>query len=158
VQVILIDKTGRKNTAIIQIANPMDLKGLKEWKFDWYNLRKNKNSQVFKLQTEEIEGLIMIQFIEEDFFEMKNIEVSTSNYGSKGNYINVAQILIAYGCLLSFELNKGPYQGYLSFISKGNLIDHYIEKYNAELAYRERMYINPENGLKLIKEHLNIEL
>ena len=65
---------------------------------------------------------------------------------------------MAYGCLLSFELNKGPYKGYLSFISKGELIDYYIEKYNAELMYRERMYINPINGIKLIKKHLNKEL
>jgi len=158
VQVLLIDKKRQKRSAEIKEARAKDSKELKDWKFDWIELFKNKNSKVYKLQTDSIEGLIMIQFIEEDFFELKNIEVSPSNYSSKGIYINTAQILMAYACLLSFELNKGAYQGYLSFISKGELIDYYIEKYNAELVYRERMYINPTNGLKLIKEHLNLEL
>jgi hypothetical protein len=89
---------------------------------------------------------------------MKNIEIAPSNYGSKGKYINAAQILMSYACLLSFEFNKGPYKGYLTFISKGRLIDHYVEKYNAELVYRERSQINPINGLKLIKKHLNLDL
>ena len=157
-QVTLIDKKKQERSGEIQIAKPTELKKLKKWNFDWFELSRYKKSNVYKIQAEEIEGLMMIQFIEDDFFEMKNIEVSPVNFGSKGNYINIAKLLIAYGCLLSFELNKGPYQGYLSFISKGELIDYYIEKYNAELVYRERMYINPKNGLKLIKEHLDIEL
>lgn len=157
-QVLLKDKKNQKRTAEIQEAKLTDLKKLKGWKFAWHDLFKYDKSKVYKLQTDEIEGLMMIQFVEDEFFEMKNIEVSPSNYGSKGRYLNAAQILISYGCLLSFELNKGEYQGYLSFISKGELIDYYIEKYNAELVYRERMFINPINALKLIKEHLNLEL
>lgn len=31
-------------------------------------------------------------------------------------------------------------------------------KYNAELAFRERIYINTFEGLKLIKKHLKIEI
>lgn len=157
-QVLLIDKKKQRRAAEINGAKSLELKKLKDWKFNWNKLSKTKNSRVYKLHTEKIEGLMMIQFIDEDFFELKNIEVAPSNFGSKGKYTNAAQILIAYGCLLSFELNKGKYQGYLSFISKGELIDYYTEKYNAELAYRERMYISPTNGIKLIKEHLNMEL
>ena len=144
-QVQLIDKKGQKWLANILEAKPSDVKKLSGWKFNWGQLSKYKKSKLYKLSTEEIEGLIMIQFVEDDFFELKNIEVSPLNYGSKGKFINAAQILIAYGCLLSFELNKSPYKGYLSFISKGDLINYYIEKYNAELVYRDRMYINPIN-------------
>ena len=157
-QVLLISSQSKIVSAEVQLADNEELKDLIDWKFDWLELSQYENSRVYKIQTEKIEGLIMIQFIEDDFFEMKNIEVAPTNFGSKGYFTNVAQILIAYGCLLSFELNKGAYQGYLSFISKGELIDYYIENYNAELVYRERMYINPINGLKLIKEYLNVEL
>lgn len=157
-QIQLLDKEGQKQSAELLEAKSSDLKKLEKWQFDWSELAKYKNSKIYKIQTQDIESLMMIQFIEDDFFEMKNIEVSPKNYGSKGKYINAAQIMIAYGCLLSFEFNKGPYQGYLSFISKGGLIDYYIKKYNAELVFRERMQINPVNGLKLIKEHLNIYL
>lgn len=158
VQVKLIDQKKKERNAEIVESSKSDLKMLKNWKFDWIDLHNSKTSNIFQLKTEEIEGLIKIEFVDPDFFEMKNIEVSPTNFGSKGKYLNIAQLLISYGCLLSFELNKGPYEGYLSFISKGELIDYYIKEYNAELAYRERMYINPIEGLKLIKKHLKIEL
>lgn len=157
-QVKLIDKKGNSTSGEILKARRNDLKGLKEWKFDWVELGKSKKSNVYKIETQEIEALLIIQFIDDEFFEMKNIEVAPSNYGSKGKYVNAAQILMSYACLLSFEFNKGPYRGYLTFISKGKLIDYYIEKYNAELVFRERMQINPVNGLKLIKKHLNLVL
>ena len=154
-QVKLVDKKGKERNAEILQAKKSELIKTKDWKFNWIELNESK---IFQLRTEEIEGLIKIEFIEPEFFEMKNIEVSPSNFGSNGKYLNVAQLLISYGCLLSFELNKGPYEGFLSFISKGELIDYYIKEYNAELAFRERMYINPYEGLKLIKKHLKIEL
>ena len=157
-QVHLIDKKGKNFNAEISKAKNTDLKKLKGWNFNWSELAKSKKSEVYKLQTQEIEALLMIHYLDDEFFEMKNIEVAPSNYGSNGNYINAAQILMSYACLLSFEFNKGPYKGYLTFISKGRLIDYYIEKYNAELVFRERMQINPVNGLKLIKKHLNLDL
>jgi len=158
VQVQLIYRTGKSfNAEILKVKNT-ELKKLKGWNFNWFELAKSKKSEVYKLQTKEIEALLMIHYLDDEFFEMKNIEVAPSNYGSKGKYINAAQILMSYACLLSFEYNKGPYKGYLTFISKGRLIDYYIEKYNAELVFRERMQINPLNGMKLIKKHLNLEL
>ena len=157
-QVKLVDKKGKERNAEILQAKKSELIKTKDWKFNWIELNESKKSKIFQLRTEEIEGLMKIEFIEPEFFEMKNIEVSPSNFGSNGKYLNVAQLLISYGCLLSFELNKGPYEGFLSFISKGELIDYYIKEYNAELAFRERMYINPYEGLKLIKKHLKIEL
>ena len=154
----LIDKNGNSASGEILKAKQIDLKGLKDWKFNWAELAKSQKSNIYKLKTQEIEALLIIQFIDDEFFEMKNIEVSPSNYGSKGKYVNAAEILTSYACLLSFEFNKGPYRGYLTFISKGKLIDYYIEKYNAELVFRERMQINPTNGLTLIKKHLNLKL
>jgi len=158
VEVKLIDKNKKVRKAEIIEVSKLDLKKLKNWKFNWFDLYNNKNSKIFQLKTEEIEGLIKIEFIEPDFFELKNIEVSPSNFGSRGRFMNVAQLLISYGCLLSFELNKGPYQGYLTFVSKGELIDYYIKEYGAELAFRERMFISPNEGIKLIKKHLKVEL
>jgi len=157
-QVQLTDRKGKSFNAEILKAKNTELKKLKGWNFNWFELDKSKKSEVYKLQTQEIEALLMIHYLDDEFFEMKNIEVAPSNYGSKGKYINAAQILMSYACLLSFEFNKGPYKGYLTFISKGRLIDYYIEKYNAELVFRERMQINPINGMRLIKKHLNLEL
>lgn len=157
-KVILLNNNGQERNAEILEAKKSELRKTKDWKFNWVELNDFKKARIFQLRTEEIEGLMKIEFLEPEFFEMKNIEVSPRNFGSNGKYLNVAQLLISYGCLLSFELNKGPYEGFLSFVSKGELIDYYIKEYNAELAFRERMYINPHEGLKLIKKHLKIEL
>jgi hypothetical protein len=66
--------------------------------------------------------------------------------------------LIALGCLKSFELGKTAYTGYLSFDSKTKLIELYQNKYGAILAAGQKMYLSPETGKTLIKEHLNIQL
>lgn len=166
-EVELIDNFGTIRKAEISRVSLNDLIKVSQWRFDWQMLYSSSSIGVldafngvilYKIKTDKIEGLIKIEFLDNDFFEMKNIEVAPSNFGSQGTFKNVAQVLISYACLLAFELNKGPYQGYLSFISKGSLINYYQDEYNAELVYRERMIINPLEGKKLIKKHLNIEL
>jgi hypothetical protein len=71
---------------------------------------------------------------------------------------NIAALLISFACLKSFELNHGNYKGYLVFTSKGNLIEYYQRKYQAELIFRERMIINPGIGKRLILKNLKINL
>ncbi len=128
------------------------------WKFDWISLY-TKNAQIFKLEYErEIQGLLKMTQVDEGFYEMSNLELSPENYGSNGKISNVAGCLIAYGCLLTFQLNEGSYKGHLAFTSKGELIPHYEKHYYAELVYREKMIIFPPNGKKLIKEYLNLEI
>ena len=96
--------------------------------------------------------------VDEGYYEMSNLELSPENYGSIGKIGNVAGCLIAYGCLLTFQLNEGNYKGHLAFTSKGELIAHYEKYYYAELVYREKMIIFPQNGKKLIKKYLNLEI
>jgi len=43
----------------------------------------------------------------------------------------------------------------LTFVSKTNLINWYAEKYGAKLALGQRMFIDWENGEKLIEKYLN---
>ena len=129
-----------------------------KWKFDWKALH-TKNSQIFKLVYEdEIHGLLKMTQVDEGYYEMSNLELSPSNYGSKGKIHHVAGCLISFGCLLTFQLNEGNYKGHLAFTSKGELIPHYEKNYYAELVYREKMIIFPNNGKKLIKKYLNLEI
>ena len=65
---------------------------------------------------------------------------------------------MSYACLKSFEYNLGNFKGYLVFTSKGNLIEYYQLKYQAELIFRERMMIGPEKGKELIFKNLKIDL
>lgn len=129
-----------------------------EWLFNWKSLFA-KNSLIFKLSYEgEIQGLLKLSEVDEGYYEMSNLELAPTNYGSKGVVNNVAGCLIAYACLLTFELNTGAYKGYLAFTSKGELIPYYEKKYFAELVYREKMIIFPKNGKRLIKKYLDLKI
>ena len=85
---------------------------------------------------------------------MDVLEVAPHNIGSDKRYDYVAGSLIAYACRESFKL-EGNYKGFLTFVSKTNLIDWYTKKYGAELALGQRMFIDWENGKKLIEKYLN---
>jgi hypothetical protein len=63
----------------------------------------------------------------------------------------VAGCLIAFGCRESFKI-ESDYKGFLTFVSKTNLIKWYAEKYGAELALGNRMFIDWENGERLIEK------
>jgi len=160
VKVNLYDNVRKKKiSGIISKALKKELpKSNSNWKFDWKSLYV-KNSLIFKLtHEEEIQGLLKMTKVDEGYYEMSNLELSAENYGSKGKINKIAGCLIAYGCLLTFNLNSGNYKGYLAFTSKGELIPHYEKKYFAELVYREKMIIAPKNGKKLIRKYLDIKL
>lgn len=157
-QVAIRSKTGSTFNATISSFLKTDIEQTKGWKFDWKELYDHE-AQLFKLvYKRKIQGIIKLEEENEAYFVLKNIEVSPSNYGSAGQYTNVAEILISFACLKSFELNTGHYKGFLVFTSKGNLINYYQQKYGAELIFRERMIINPQRGRNLIEEHLKINL
>lgn len=157
-KVNLYDNTRRKKVVgTISKATKKDLPKTK-WKFNWKSLH-SKNALIYKLEYEdEIQGLLKLTEVDEGYYEMSNLELSPNNYGKKGNFDNVAGCLIAYACLISFQLNSGNYRGYLAFTSKGELIKHYEKNYFAELVYREKMIIFPKNGKKLIKKYLNLKI
>lgn len=158
-QVKIKNKQNKGFIAQIEQFLKSDLKLInKEWKFNWKQLF-NSEAQFYKIVFEdEVQGIIKLEEENSAYYVLMNIEVAPWNYGSKGKYNNVAEILISYACLKSFELNKGNYRGFLVFTSKGNLIEYYQKKYKAELIFRERMIINPEIGKQFIKSNLNIEL
>ena len=157
-KVKLYDNSRNKNiVGSISLATKKELPKTK-WKFDWNSLH-SKNSKIYKLEyEEEIQGLLKMIQIDDGYHEMSNLELAPVNYGTKGRISNVAGCLIAYGCLLTFQLNEENYKGHLAFTSKGELIPHYEKYYHAELVYREKMIIFPANGKKLIKKYLKLEI
>jgi len=159
VQVKIKNRRSKEFTAQLETFEKADLKLLnKDWKFNWRELYKAKALFFKIILDEEIQGIIKLEEENEAYYVLKNIEVAPWNYGSNGKYRNIADILISYACLKSFELNKGNYNGFLVFTSKGTLIEYYQEKYQAELIFRERMIINPKKGKQLILSNLKIDL
>jgi len=126
------------------------------WNFNWRQL--TKEGEVFVLRTldsfEQIEGALCIKIVHE-MLVMEALELAPHNIGQKDKrYDYVTGCLIAFACRESFKI-KGDYNGFLTFVSKTNLIKWYSEKYGAELALGQRMFIDWENGEILIDKYLN---
>ena len=85
---------------------------------------------------------------------MDIIEIAPHNIGSQNKKFDyVAGNLIAFACRESFKL-ENEYKGYLTFVSKSNLIEWYIDKYGAKQAVGQKMFIEPEISIKLIDKYL----
>ena len=123
------------------------LKITKKWKFNWSEIFCNDRLTFKIVKDNTIQGLLKLEWENDEYIIMKNIEVSPSNFESKGVYSNIVKLLISFACYQTFKLNSGGYSGYLAFTSKGNLIEYYMQKYDTELIFRERMIIAPLSAL-----------
>jgi len=81
---------------------------------------------------------------------MHLIESATFNVGKDKTYLGVPGNLVAFACKLSFQ--RGG-QGYLSFLAKTKLIDHYINTLGAVHFGGHLMVINTDAALKLINKY-----
>lgn len=81
---------------------------------------------------------------------MHLIESAPFNIGRHKTYLGVPGNLVAFACKLSFQ--RGG-EGYLSFVAKTRLIDHYIETLGAIHFGGHLMVINTESALKLINKY-----
>lgn len=129
----------------------------KEFSFDWVKLSKQKNSQTFALKLDEdikqVLGLLHLTTYN-GMLIMNLIQVSKNNIGKTKRYDYIAGCLIAFACKQSFEMETS-YKGFLTFNAKSELIKLYTTKYYAKQINGQRMYIDPESGVKLINQYLN---
>ncbi len=121
------------------------------WNFDWQ--QEIKQSLVFKVTTsinpELIEGLISLE-IRQGFIFVSLIENAPHNIAKNGIYAGVAGNLFAFACQLS--LDKG-FGGYVSFIAKTELIEHYKKMLSAEILFGKNMVIKEDAALNLIQKY-----
>jgi hypothetical protein len=119
--------TGEIFETDISIITLDSIKQIKKtnWIFDWHKEILDISNEVYKLTTINnpaiIHGLISITDKHDHIF-MNLIENSKFNKGSFKLYKGVAGNLVAFACKLSFDKN---YDGFVSFISKTQLIEHY---------------------------------
>lgn len=129
-----------------------------DWKFDWNELIKEKNTKTYLLRLkndiQSVEGILQLR-LENDILIMDVIEIAPHNLGSSNKKFDyVAGCLIAFACRESFKI-EGNYKGFLSFTAKTELIEWYKKKYGATQALGQRMYIEDLAGLKLIEKYLD---
>jgi len=81
---------------------------------------------------------------------MHLIESAPFNVGKRKTYLGVPGNLLAFACKLSFQ--RGG-EGYVSFIAKTKLINHYIESLGAVHVGGHIMVIKTPEALKLINKY-----
>ena len=123
------------------------------WRFDWNAEFRLPDRDVYKLTIRDnlsvIQGLISLTE-KADHVYMHLIESAPFNIGKQKVYLGVPGNLIAFACRLSFH--RG-YEGYISFTSKSNLIEHYISTLGAKLVGNQLMIIDTIAASKLINKY-----
>ena len=130
----------------------VDLKSISEknkWQFDWKFEYKQPEKEVYKLtivnNQQIIQGLISLE-VKLDHVYMHLIESAPFNKGKTKIYSGVPGNLVAFACKLSFQ--RG-HNGNVSFISKTQLIRHYIDSLGAMQVGGRIMIIDSIAALKL---------
>ena len=96
-----------------------------------------------------MQGLISLSVTEDNVY-VHLLENAPFNIGKEKVYAGVAGNLMAFACKLSFKHNK---DGYVSFRSKTNLIDYYVESLGAVHFGGHLLIIQTESALKLLDKY-----
>lgn len=140
----------------VSLVSKADLKNVTKkngWRFNSTFELKHPAREVYKLAVVNnpgiIQGLISLE-IKPDHVLLQLIESAPFNIGRNKVYYGVPGNLVAYACRLSFQ--RGG-EGYVSFVAKTKLIDHYIETLGAIHFGGHLMVITTEAALKLIGKY-----
>lgn len=125
------------------------------WQFDWKLELMRPERDVFKLSIVNnqmvIQGLISLE-VKSDHVFMHLVESAPFNKGKSKIYSGVPGNLVAFACKLSFQ--RG-HEGNVAFISKTQLIDHYIESLGAIHVGDRLMIIDTNVALKLMNKYFS---
>ncbi|RYD76312.1 MAG: hypothetical protein EOP53_14920 [Sphingobacteriales bacterium] len=148
--------TGDSFRTEISILTKSDLKLVTNkngWLFDWKTEFKNPAKELYKLtivgNPTIIQGLICLE-VKTDHVYMHLVENAPFNKGKNKMYAGVAGNLVAFACKLSFQ--RG-HEGNVSFVSKSQLIEHYMETLGAIHFGGRIMIIETQEALKLINKY-----
>ncbi len=148
--------TGDSFATDISIITKHDLKEVtkkNKWVFKWRDEYKQPERDVYKLtiinNQKIIQGLVSVE-IKSDHVYMHLVESAPFNKGKEKVYSGVPGNLVAFACKLSFQ--RG-HKGNVSFISKTQLIDHYVKSLGALHFGGRVMIIDTISALKLINKY-----
>ena len=96
-----------------------------------------------------IQGLVCLE-VNTDHVYMHLVESAPFNKGKTKMYSGVAGNLVAFACKLSFQRGN---DGNVSFISKSQLVKHYVKSLGAIHFGGRLMIIEKDAALKLISKY-----
>ena len=148
--------TGDSFSTDISIISNSDLKNVTKkngWSFDWKSELKQPQRDVYKLTIVNnqtiIQGLISLE-IKSDHVYMHLVESAPFNKGKTKIYAGVPGNLVAFACKLSFQ--RG-HDGNVSFFSKTQFVQHYINTLGAIHFGGRVMIIDTNAALKLLNKY-----
>jgi hypothetical protein len=148
--------TGDSFATEISILTANDLKTATTkngWLFNWKDEYKEPARDVYKLTIVNnptiIQGLISLE-VKSDHVYMHLVESAPFNKGKTKMYSGVSGNLVAFACKLSFQ--RG-HEGNVSFLSKTQLVDHYIKTLGAFHFGGRVMIVETQAALKLINKY-----
>lgn len=149
-------KSGDSFPTEISLLTKAELKGLTKkngWQFNWVSEMKFPSREVYKLTIANnphiIQGVVSLE-VKADHVYMHLIESAPFNIGKSKTYLGVPGNIVAFACKLSFQ--RGG-EGYVSFLSKNKVIEHYEKTLGAVHFGGHNMVITTEAALKLIKKY-----
>lgn len=149
-------KSGDRFLTEISLLTKAEAKGMAKkngWQFNWMSELKIPAREVYKLTITNnpniIQGVVSLE-IKADHVYMHLIESAPFNIGKSKTYLGVPGNLVAFACKLSFQ--RGG-EGYVSFLSKTKLIEHYEKSLGAVHVGGCNMVITTETALLLTNKY-----
>ena len=148
--------TGDSFQTDISLVSNIEIKKITKkagWQFDWKLEIKEPARDVYKLtivnNQQVIQGLVSLE-IKPDHVYLHLVESAPFNKGKSKMYAGVPGNLVAFACKLSFQ--RG-HEGNSSFISKTQLVQHYMDTLGAVHFGGRVMIIDTVAALKLINKY-----
>jgi hypothetical protein len=133
-----------------------DITKKRGWLFDWKTELKATDREIYKLTITNnlhvIQGLTSLT-IKPDHVLIQLIENAPFNRGKDKLYEGVPGNLVAFACRLSFHRGN---DGFVSFHSKTNLIDHYIKSLGAIHHGNHLMVIETDAATNLVNKYFKL--
>ncbi len=140
----------------VSLLLKMDLKDISKkrgWLFDWKTELSALDREVYKLtiinNLNVVQGLVSLT-VKTNYVMIHLIENAPFNRGKDKLYEGVPGNLVAYACRLSFLRGN---DGFVSFHSKTNLIEHYIKTLGALHHGDQLMVIGTEAATVLVNKY-----
>ncbi len=125
------------------------------WQFDWKEELKHPERDVYKLSIINnqhiVQGLVSLE-IKQDHVYMHLVESAPFNKGKQKLYSGVPGNLVAFACKLSFQRGN---EGNVAFISKTQLVEHYVKSLGAFHFGGRLMIIETSAAMKLINRYFS---
>ena len=153
IQNIVTDDSFATDISLVTTADLKMVIKKNNWLFDWKLEFKQPQRDVYKLtivnNQSVIQGLISLE-IKFDHVYMHLVESAPFNKGKTKVYLGVPGNLVAYACKLAFQ--RG-HEGNVTFFSKTQLVQHYIDTLGAKHVGGRIMIIDTISALKLINKY-----